>query len=47
MTIKDSNTAFCCSNSNVHVKEFLRKLLTIWADAIKKVRQACYRVYPI
>jgi hypothetical protein len=30
-------------NSHGHAKEFLRKLSTIWASALKKVRQPCAR----
>ena len=41
---KAPRPSFALQNSQGHLKEFLRNLQAIWARAIKKYRQPCYRV---
>jgi hypothetical protein len=41
--MQDSRPHFAAQNSHGHGKEFLWKLSTIWARALKNVRQPCPR----
>jgi hypothetical protein len=40
-----SRPYFALQNSHGHAKEFLRNYLTIWARALKNVRQLCPSVF--
>ena len=44
INIKNQRTHFALQNFHGYMKEFLRKLKTVWASALKEVRQPWGRV---